>query len=371
MRWLWCLFPLVATVLAQETQTQTLSLGIAATATPSASLPITPPPQRTLASCSADPLWRRLRNAAGLDPCALAMALQQTCTIIDPIPALTGGESYTGPTSVAAATPCICTTVMYNLVAACAACQHQRSGSVTRNWVPWSTWSALCPARGQIVDGLWNRVTQFNSTVPAWAMAKVFQSDWFDLQQAVNIGTTSTSAAPSATSSAPSTSNNNAKIGAIVGGVLGGVGLILLLLTCIFCFLRRRQRKWEESGGLGRAPESPYVQSKNPNAPKPGVYGAGGRPSPNQPRYDEKPRPLHTETPLPDVLADEHRQGKPDYYGEDDGYGYQAGQQGQYAPLPNPGVAGVGAGGRGLAAPAPVSRVQPKGGVGQEGIFRE
>ncbi|KAG8706429.1 Pyridoxal 5'-phosphate synthase subunit snz1 [Ceratobasidium sp. 395] len=378
MRQLWWLLSLVATVLAQD---QTLSLGITATATPSASLPITPPPQRSLAACSADPLWRRLRNAEGVDPCALAMDLQRTCTTIDPIPALTGGESYTGPMSVAAATPCICTTVMYNLVAGCAACQHQRSNSVTRNWVPWSTWSALCPNRGQIVDGAWGRVTQFNSTIPGWAFTKVFQSDWFDLQQAVNVGITSTSAAPAATSSAPPPppSNNNAKVGAIVGGVLGGVGFILLLLTCIFCFLRRRQRKWEQSGGVNRPQESPYIQSKNPANLKPGQYGVGGLPSPTRAKYDEKPRPLQTVTPLPDVLSDEHHQGKPNYdrfRPEDDGYGYQEPiQQGGYAALPNPGVAGVGAGGRGLTAPAPVGRVPPRdgaaGAAGQEGIFRE
>ncbi|KAG8686799.1 hypothetical protein FRC08_012318, partial [Ceratobasidium sp. 394] len=360
MRWLW-LLPLVAScVLAQD---QTQSMGIFASATPSATLPITPPSQRPLATCSADPLWRRLRNAEGIDPCALAMSLQRTCTTIDPIPALTGGESYTGPTSVAGATPCICTTVMYNLVAACAACQHQRSNNVSRNWVPWSTWSALCQNRGQIVDGAWNRATLYNSTVPAWAFTKVFQSDWFDLQQAVNTGVTSTSAAPSATSSSPSTASNNDQVSAIVGGILGGVGFFLILLTCIFCFLRYRQRKWEASEGVNRPQESPFIQSRNP-LQKLGVpYGPGGLPSPTRPRYDDKPRALQTESALPDVLADEHRQGKPEYgLGAGGGYGYQGqlGQQGEYAPIPNPGVAGVGAGGRGLAAP---TRVPPKNGT--------
>ncbi|QRV90006.1 hypothetical protein RhiJN_18024 [Ceratobasidium sp. AG-Ba] len=363
------LLPLVATVLAQD---QTLSMGITATATPSATLPITPPPQRPLAACSADPLWRRLRNADGIDPCALSMNLQRMCTTIDPLPALTGGESYTGPTSVAAATPCICNTVMYSLVAGCAACQHQRSTNVSRNWVPWSTWSALCQNRNQIVDGVWGRSTLYNSTIPEWATAKVFQSDWFDLQQAVNIGLTSSSAAPSATSPPPS-KNDDPKVGAIVGGVLGGVAFILLLLTCLFCFLRRRQRKWEESEGVNQPQESPFIQSKAPaGLQRPtGPYGPGGLLSPTRERmYDEKPRPLQTESALPDVLADEHKQGKPDYTFGGPNYGYQR-QQGDYAPLPNPGVAGVGAGGRGLAAPTPVHRVPPKNAGDSEGIFRE
>ncbi|KAG9104785.1 hypothetical protein FRC06_009254 [Ceratobasidium sp. 370] len=355
MKQLW-LLSLVATALAQD---QTQSMGIFASATPSATAPITPPPERSLAACSADPLWRRLRNAEGIDPCALAMNLQRTCTTIDPIPALTGGESYTGPTSVAGATPCICTTVMYNLVAACAACQHQRSNN----------------NRGQIVDGAWNRATLYNSTIPEWAFAKVFQSDWFNLQQAVNVGVTSTSAAPSATSTPPPTASNNDKVGAIVGGVLGGAGFLLILLTCTFGFLRYRQRKWEESEGVNRPQESPFIQSKNPLQKSGAPYGPGGLLSPTRPRYDEKPRPLQTETALPDVLADEHRQGKPDYFGAGAGYGHR-GQQGEYVPVPNPGVAGVGAGGRGLAAPV---RVLPKDGAAdatagnfdREGIFRE
>jgi hypothetical protein len=95
---------------------------------------------------------------------------------------------------------------------------------------------------------------------------------------------------------------------------------------------------------------------------------------------------VKTETALPDVLADEHRQGKPDYNFAGAGYGYGTqGQQGNYTPVPNPGVAGVGAGGRGLAAPVPVNRVPPRGGVAdqmvaadvaaanryREGVFRE
>ncbi|CUA68545.1 hypothetical protein RSOLAG22IIIB_03583 [Rhizoctonia solani] len=347
-------------------QDQTQSLGISASATPSATLPITPPSQRPLATCSADPLWRRLRNAQGVDPCALAMNLQQTCTTIDPIVALTGGESYTGPQNVQAATPCICTTVMYNIVAGCAACQHQLSTKVTRNWVNWGTWSALCQNRDSIQDGIWNRVTGYNDTIPAWAYTKVFQSDLFDLQQAINIGVSST-ATPSSTStptttSVPQTQPSN-KVPIIVGAVLGGVGLILISITILFCILRHRQRKWEESEGVNR-PDSTFVIGKPP-APSGGAalqkdrasrYGPGGLFSPTNDRF-EKPRPIKTETALPDVLSDEHRQGKPEYAmpaptpsyaNPSGGFGRFPAPQTQYVPVSNPGVAGIGAGGHGL-----------------------
>ncbi|CAE6527975.1 unnamed protein product [Rhizoctonia solani] len=340
------LLGLATAVLAQD---QTQSLAIAATATPTATVPITPPSQRPLATCSADSLWRRLRNAEGVDPCALAMNLQRTCTIIDPIVALTGGESYTGPQNVAAATPCICTTIMYNLVAGCAACQHQLSTNVTRNWVNWKTWSALCQNQDTIQDGVWNRATLYNSTIPAWAYTKVFQSDIFDLQQAINIGECLLNCNP------------YNKVGIIVGAVLGGVGLILIVITIIFCYLRHRQRKWEEAEGVNRLDNTFVISKPTPRRQSlhkdpPNRYGAGGLFSPTNNNF-EKPRPIKTETALPDVLADEHQQGKPEYAmpaptpsypNPGGGFGRFPAPQTQYTPVPNPGVAGVGAGGRGL-----------------------
>ncbi|CAE6483938.1 unnamed protein product [Rhizoctonia solani] len=361
------LFVLLGLAVAVLAQDQTQSLGISASASPTATLPITPPSQRPLATCSADPLWRRLRNAQGVDPCALAMNLQQTCTTVDPIVALTGGESYTGPQTVQAATACICTTVMYNLVSGCAACQHQLSNKVTRNWVNWNTWSALCQNRDSIQDGIWNRVTGYNDTIPAWAYTKVFQSDLFDLQQAINIGKClSSTAGPTSTATSTATptpeaqTSNNVPI--IVGAVLGGVGLILLSITIFFCVLRRRQRKWEENEGVNR-PDSTFVIGKpTPSGgltlrkPSASHYGTGGLFSPNEDRF-EKPRPLKTETTLPDVLSDEHQQGKPEYAmpaptpsyaSPPGGFGHFPMPQTQYTPVPNPGVAGVGAGGHGL-----------------------
>ncbi|QRW18223.1 hypothetical protein RhiXN_03147 [Rhizoctonia solani] len=329
---LFILLGLAARVLAQ---TQTQALGITATSTPTATAPITPPSERPLATCSADPLWRRLRNAQGSDPCALAMDLQQMCTTIDPIVALTGGESYTGPQNVQAATPCICTTVMYNLVAGCAACQHQLSSRVTRNWVNWKTWSAFCPDPASIQDGVWNRV--------------------------------SSTAAPSSTSTPTSTpaptpenqTSNNVTI--IVGAVLGAIGFILLLTTIFFCYLRRRQRKWEENEGVNR-PDSTFIIGKPTPAGQTlqkapaSRYGLAGLFSPTEDQF-EKPRPIKTESALPDVLSDEHRQGKPEYVmpaptpgyaNPGSGFGGLPEPQSHYTPVPNPGVAGVGAGGRGL-----------------------
>ncbi|CAE6409224.1 unnamed protein product [Rhizoctonia solani] len=390
------LFILLGLAVGAMAQDQTQSLGITATSTPTATVAITPPSQRPLATCSADPLWRRLRNAQGADPCALAMDLQQMCTTstfqssrsrsfsntflhfpfsVDPIVALTGGESYTGPQNVEAATPCICTTVMYNLIAGCAACQHQLSSKVTRNWVNWKTWSTLCPNQASIQDGVWNRSTLYNSTIPAWAYVKVFQSDYFELQQAINIGVSSTATPSSTSTSTPTptpenqTSNN---VAVILGAVLGGVGFILLLITVLFCYLRRRQRKWEENEGVNR-PDSTFIISKPTPAGQTlqkdpaSRYGLGGLLSPTDDQF-EKPRPIRTESALPDVLSDEHRQGKPEYAMQAPTPGYanpasgfggfpepqthsQTHPQTYYTPVPNPdvaGVAGVGAGGRGL-----------------------
>lgn len=108
-------------------------------------------------------------------------------------------------------------------------------------------------------------------------------------------------------------------------------------------------------------------------------YGTAGLTSP-RPEFDDKPRTVQTETALPDVLADEHKQGKPEYIMPGNGLvgGFNRGQS-DYTPVPNPGagagVAGVGAGGWGLA---PVNRVPPPVGPAgtaaqkqREGAFRE
>ncbi|GAB1523075.1 hypothetical protein RhiTH_006204 [Rhizoctonia solani] len=319
---LFILLGLAARVLAQ---TQTQALGITATSTPTATAPITPPSERPLATCSADPLWRRLRNAQGSDPCALAMDLQQMCTTIDPIVALTGGESYTGPQNVQAATPCICTTVMYNLVAGCAA------------------WSL-------VIGSIGRHGAHFAQIQPPSKMACV-----------------SSTAAPSSTSTPTSTpaptpenqTSNNVPI--IVGAVLGAIGFILLLTTIFFCYLRRRQRKWEENEGVNR-PDSTFIIGKPTPAGQTlqkapaSRYGLAGLFSPTEDQF-EKPRPIKTESALPDVLSDEHRQGKPEYVmpaptpgyaNPGSGFGGLPEPQSHYTPVPNPGVAGVGAGGRGL-----------------------
>ncbi|KAG8762422.1 Pyridoxal 5'-phosphate synthase subunit snz1 [Ceratobasidium sp. 423] len=252
------LLGLAAAVLAQD-QTQTQSLAISATASPTATLPITPPSQRALATCSADPLWRRLRNAEGVDPCTLAMNLQRTCT--------TSVSSIATPTSTSTPT--------------------------------------TTPTPGN---------------------------------------------------------HKSSNVGIIVGASLGGVGLILLLITIIFCYLRHRQRKWEEDEGVNRLDKTFVISKPTPRRQslhKDPVnrYGAGGLFSPTNDNAFEKPGPIKTETALPDVLADEHQQGKPEYAmpaptpsypNPGGGFGRFPTPQTQYAPVPNPGVAGVGAGGRGL-----------------------
>ncbi|KAH7341479.1 hypothetical protein B0J17DRAFT_262139 [Rhizoctonia solani] len=181
----------------------------------------------------------------------------------------------------------------------------------------------------------------------------------------IGLGVSST-ATPSSTSTPSSTPTpepqTSSKVNIIVGVVLGAVGLILLIITTIFCVLRRRQRKWEENEGVNR-PDSTFVIGKPATGgmtlqkDAANRYGPGGLFSPTTNDAFEKPRPIKTETALPDVLSDEHQQGKPEYampaptpgYGNPGGgFGNFPAPQTQYSSVPNPGVAGVGAGGHGL-----------------------
>ncbi|KAF8753567.1 hypothetical protein RHS01_06987 [Rhizoctonia solani] len=135
------------------------------------------------------------------------------------------------------------------------------------------------------------------------------------------------------------TSNN---VPIIVGAVLGAIGFILLLTTIFFCYLRRRQRKWEENEGVNR-PDSTFIIGKPTPAGQTlqkapaSRYGLAGLFSPTEDQF-EKPRPIKTESALQmyyRMNTDKASPSLPE-------------PQSHYTPVPNPGVAGVGAGGRGL-----------------------
>jgi len=229
-------------------------------------------------------------NSKGQNPCLQAAWVQAVCNNgnfrVDTIPPT---YHYIGPTSdKSTENACICSTVVYNLMSGCAACQNL-------TWISWPSWSFYCNDYSR-VEGTFNVSIPYGTAVPAWAFdLPINHGDIFNLTIAKNIGDAperlpaSTSEAPSSTSSTPDVtptfsisfptslffvpssspsssststpisgggskgSSNNA--GAIAGGVVGGVVGLGLIIVAAFFVLRRRQQQHglqspESAGGL-------------------------------------------------------------------------------------------------------------------------
>lgn len=85
-----------------------------------------------------DPLWNWSFNSRKQDPCTVALALGDQCYPEGyfGIPAATSGEYYYPPIE---STPCVCNTVYYSLISACAQCQGTGA-----NVTAWPDWSSNC-----------------------------------------------------------------------------------------------------------------------------------------------------------------------------------------------------------------------------------
>ncbi|KAJ7581076.1 hypothetical protein C8J56DRAFT_256273 [Mycena floridula] len=205
--------------------------------------------QSTTAVCLATYSWAS--NSLKQSPCLVASYLETAC-LPNPaiIPAVPPGNHYLGPNFLEA-DPCKCSTVVYNLMSACGACQG-------RNWANWTTWALDCTT---ITIG-YPKAIPTAVTVPSWAYIDVTVTSTFDPVQAENNLTSSltTSASPSSSSSftfasvptpsdsiggpAPVVAENSSSsvnAGAIAGGVVGGIAFIVLAALGFFAYSRRRK----------------------------------------------------------------------------------------------------------------------------------
>ncbi|KAG1891126.1 hypothetical protein F4604DRAFT_393549 [Suillus subluteus] len=90
--------------------------------------------QMSTVTCLSSFGW--MNNSLVQDPCLVASYLESTCGAIinfDPLPT---GYHYEAP-SAALANPCVCNTVTYSMVSACADCQN-------RTYDDWTSWSTSC-----------------------------------------------------------------------------------------------------------------------------------------------------------------------------------------------------------------------------------
>ncbi|KAG9039682.1 hypothetical protein FS837_000935 [Tulasnella sp. UAMH 9824] len=229
------------------------------------------PEPETAAVCEGSFGW--MNNSRSQSPCLVAAYLAGACRNWY-IPALQPGNWYDGPNENQT-NLCLCSSVVYNAVSACAACQGD-------SWIGWPDWKLECdptlvtvadykfdiPPGTAIPRWMYQDPTQqigvsFDTSL-AYSVAGQNLPDMTSLNQGIPSVTTS---AGTPTPTASSDSGNSVNIGAIVGGVVGGLGFLTAGVFLGWWFLRRRHGirssqaplkqptfKWSEEVPTGQAP---------------------------------------------------------------------------------------------------------------------
>jgi len=202
-------------------------------------------------------------NSLGQSSCEIAEYLNSVCTTSNGsyFSELTSASGYT--LSAEDQNPCLCTTVVYNLVSLCRLCQSEDLLYPT-----WDQWSEHCTS---ISDGFPLELPG-GTAVPDWAYQNVTGTNAFNETLAAAVATTdhaesSSSASPSSTGSAttsPTTSpftspeeslsSGNSHAAAVIAGLIAGVIGMGLLAVAILFLIRRRRRSQI-------APSAVYMES--------------------------------------------------------------------------------------------------------------
>jgi len=206
--------------------------------------------QHTEAVCGQQFTWMFNHQNPPQSPCQVAAFLGNVCSSnndfdVQSLTAnATGSDTAhysTGPNPTA----CQCTTVMYDLLSACAACQVQSVST-------WVNYNTLCSSVG--TDGNFPAGIPNGTAVPEWAFQKVVTSNNFNVSQAQldaasnppDVTASSSSSSTTSSTGASSTSNaapsHHTNVGAIAGGVVGGVLGLGLIIAAVLFFLNKRKR---------------------------------------------------------------------------------------------------------------------------------
>ncbi|CAK5269648.1 unnamed protein product [Mycena citricolor] len=212
----------------------------------------------TNATCSAASLQWAF-NSRLQSPCVVAAYLGGVCDNgLFTVPALGPSQEYLGPT-VAQANQCICSSVMYSVLSACAGCQG-------RNVLTWSIFSQNCTTT---YISRFPEAIPSNTAVPHWAYQNVTIFDGFNATAAqTQLNAPESTAGGQATSTSipsglpsshpiePVSGGKKANAGAIAGGVVGGVVGAALIFVVAFLLIRRRKHSDPPSRLVTSAPVS-------------------------------------------------------------------------------------------------------------------
>ncbi|KAK7690895.1 hypothetical protein QCA50_005997 [Cerrena zonata] len=225
--------------------------------------------QSTNATCLTGFEW--MTNSRGQSPCLVAAYLIAP-SLDDPthahVSALPPDFHYLTPSKDS---PCLCNSVYYSMLQACAVCQDRTSDV-------WSTWIMNC---SNVYQTVYPCDFSSGTAVPAWGYLNVTHEDNFDATAAKALADTNppestANSDPSATktsitgsptstgSSSPSPStplsptlqtggHDSSKAGDIAAGVIGGLAGLTIVIVC-FRYYRNRQNVKSHSGSYGRIP---------------------------------------------------------------------------------------------------------------------
>ncbi|KAH9026645.1 hypothetical protein EDB84DRAFT_336141 [Lactarius hengduanensis] len=181
-------------------------------------------------------------NSLGQSPCIVAAYMLATCNssvfILQP---LQPGNSYT-VSDGSIFDNCLCTSVAYNLLSVCDACQGQ-------NWRAWSNYSSNCLDR--LTPLPFPYTVPLGTRVPQWASVDhTLEENWNATTAGIDTPETepgsfigpSGSTSPIPTGDDFSSSSNGPSTGTIVGSIVGGVAALATIGALLFYFLRKRRR---------------------------------------------------------------------------------------------------------------------------------
>ncbi|KAH9853901.1 hypothetical protein C2E23DRAFT_100523 [Lenzites betulinus] len=248
--------------------------------------------QTTSAVCLNGYTW--MDNSLGQSPCVVASYLLSPCSggsgsfvvkLSDP----THFYSYDNP-GPNGLVPCVCNTVLYAMLYACAACQGAEAAIK-----PWGPFSANCTQSVPTIN-FYPEDVPAGTSVPAWAYLDVTVTGRLDINKAEQIAssnepesTASGSYAPASTASTLSTTSDQATgsqtsatitsfstvptssntpvvsaskhkpNAALIGGVVGGVvGAILIGVAVFYAIHRHRLRSYKSMKAARATLDAPY-----------------------------------------------------------------------------------------------------------------
>ncbi|KAH9853900.1 hypothetical protein C2E23DRAFT_100166 [Lenzites betulinus] len=233
--------------------------------------------QNTTASCQSGNEW--MNNALGQNPCAVSSWLLRPCS--GPNGGFIAGLAHQYDFySFDTPTPCICNTVFYDTLYACAACQGAEPPIL---W--WQDFSADC---NQTFVSSYPEDVPDGTSIPEWAYTNDRVIGRFAAKEMAGNhdpdSTASGSYVPEATSGskAPASGGTGSSAGpsaasgskhksnvALIGGVVGGVVGAILIGGVVFYVIRRRRRQSYRSmrAARGTLDEPNYNMSTYVSAP--------------------------------------------------------------------------------------------------------